>query len=308
MKRRTTANAVATWVEWLTSEKRASRHTIAAYNTDLTKFLEFVAEQIGRSPTLADLVQLKHADFRAYLLRRREQGMAHSSTARAVSVIRSFFRFLDRRGLAHNPVIPILRSPKVPISLPKPMPAIDAMSAIEAVGSLTRKPWENARDRAILMLLYGAGLRISEALAITPREAPVDSHSLVVTGKGNKQRLVPILPVVSEAIGAYIEACPHMLNPNRPLFVTNRGNPFLARYVQARMARLRQALGLDETATPHALRHSFATHLMAAGGDLRTIQELLGHASISTTQRYIAVEPTQILEAYDRAHPRSRVI
>jgi integrase/recombinase XerC len=225
-----------------------------------------------------------------------------------VSVIRSFFRFLARRDLAHNPVISILRSPKAKPPLARPLTIADAASVLAAPADPAARPWEGKRDLAVLMLLYGAGLRIGEALAITRRDAPTLPGMLRITGKGNKMRLVPVLPAVAESIAAYVKACPHRLAPSGPLFVTIRRLPLPARYLQTRMAQLRQSLDLDDTATPHALRHSFATHLMAAGGDLRTIQELLGHASLSTTQRYTAVEPTQLLATYDRAHPRSRAI
>jgi len=248
---------------------------------------------------------LRAADFRAYLAQRAGEDLSASSRARAMSVLRGFFRFLDRRGWAHNPALATVRSPKLSVSLPKPLTAVDAAEVLASVDDATS--WIAKRDIAVLTLLYGCGLRLAEALSLTRREAPIAAGAIRITGKGNKQRLVPILPVVAAAIADYLAACPHRLAADDPLFVGARGGKLNPRLVQGRMAQLRRALSLPESATPHALRHSFATHLLAGGGDLRAIQELLGHASLSTTQRYTAVDMTRLVEIYDKAHPRAKM-
>ena len=299
-------DAIAAWQEWLTSEKRTSPHTSAAYGGDLARFFDFLTEHLGVVPGLAELGALRAADFRAYLARRAAENGARSSIARAMSVLRGFFRLLDRRGLVHNPVLATVRTPKLPLSVPKPVTITEAGETLDTVVETAAQPWVGARDLAILTLLYGCGLRLAEALGLARREAPVAPGTLTITGKGNKQRLVPILPAVAEAVAGYLAACPHPLAAEGPLFVGVRGGPLNPRLVQRRMTELRGLLGLAETATPHALRHSFATHLMAGGGDLRTIQELLGHASLSTTQRYTAVDTARLLEVYDKAHPRAK--
>jgi integrase/recombinase XerC len=296
--------AIAEWQAWLSTEKRASPHTAAAYGSDLARFLDFLTDHLGGAPDLADLAQLRAADFRAYLARRAGEDLAASSRARAMSVLRGFFRFLDRRGLAHNPALATVRSPKLPVSVPKPLTEIDAASTLASVDDA--QPWIAKRDVAVLTLLYGGGLRLAEALSLRRREAPLVAGAIRITGKGNKQRTVPILPVVAAAVADYLAACPHALGADEPLFVGARGGPLNPRLVQGRMAQLRRALSLPESATPHALRHSFATHLLAGGGDLRAIQELLGHASLSTTQRYTAVDMTRLIEIYDQAHPRAK--
>ena len=297
-------DAIAAWQEFLRSERRASPHTVAAYSGDLARFCDFLMEHLGAAPDLAALAGLRAGDFRAYLAHRAGEGTARPSLARAMSVLRQFFRFLDRRGLVHNAALATVRSPKLPVSVPKPVTAAEADEALSAVDAA--EPWIAARDTAILTLLYGGGLRLAEALGLSRREAPLAPVMLTITGKGNKERLIPILPVVAEAVRAYIEICPHRLATDGPLFVGLRGGPLNPRLVQRRMVELRRALGLPQTATPHALRHSFATHLLAGGGDLRTIQELLGHASLSTTQRYTAVDAARLLEVYDKAHPRAK--
>jgi len=220
-------------------------------------------------------------------------------------VLRGFVRFLQRRGLASTSALTALRSPKLPASVPKPLTIEDAAGALDAAAEFATSVWQGKRDMAILALLYGCGLRLSEALGLSRAEAPL-SETLVITGKGRKQRQLPVLPAVRRAVAEYLAACPHALAKDGPLFVGARGGPLSPRLVQRRMAAVRGRLGLPETATPHALRHSFATHLLDAGGDLRAIQELLGHASLSTTQRYAAVETERLLAVYDAAHPRAR--
>jgi integrase/recombinase XerC len=298
----TLAKAVRDWQQWLADERRFSQHTCDAYARDLGGFLTFLAEHFGGRPRLRDIETMRPVDFRAWLARHASDGHKRASTARALSVVRGFFAWLERNDLATNHAIRALRTPKVPHSVPKALTITEAAEVIETIDD---GGWIGLRDIAILTLLYGCGLRIAEALALKREEAPTKG-SITVTGKGNKQRMVPILPVVREAIDAYIAACPWPMEPDGPLFLGARGGPLRARIVQRQMQNLRGLLGLPETATPHALRHSFATHLLAMGGDLRSIQELLGHVSLSTTQRYTEVDTGQLLDEYRATHPRAR--
>jgi integrase/recombinase XerC len=301
------ADALARWQSWLADERRASAHTLAAYGRDLAAFLDFLAGHLGAVPGLAALDELTAADFRAYLARRAEDELERSSTARALSALRGFFKFLDRRGLARNAALAAVKTPKLARSVPKPLSAADADAALDEVQSEdARAPWIGRRDYAVLTLLYGCGLRISEALGLKRREAPLAPGTLTVTGKGNKTRQVPVLPQVAEAVQDYLALCPWHLAPGDALFVGARGGPLNPRLVQKKMQELRLALNLPETATPHALRHSFATHLLAGGGDLRAIQELLGHASLTTTQRYTAIDAERLIAVYEKAHPRAK--
>jgi len=297
--------AGAAWLTWLVSERRLAARTVEAYTRDLEAFLDFLTAHRGAAPDLAMLAALKPADFRSYLARRRHDGLTGASLARALSSIRSFFRFCDRRGLVANAAIDVIHTPKRPAAIPKPLSIVEAAETVEQAGSMSEQPWLQARDTAVLLLLYGCGLRISEALGLDRDEAPL-GDSLRVTGKGGKERLVPVLPVVREAVDRYLELCPLPLAMDGPLFVGARGRRLNPRLIQQRMQQLRGALGLPADATPHALRHSFATHLLGSGGDLRTIQELLGHASLSTTQRYTAVNSEKLLTSYRRAHPRAK--
>lgn len=295
---------VGRWLRWLTHERRAADHTIEAYQRDLTAFLIFLTDHLGAPPDIAALCALKPTDFRAWLARRSMEGLARTSTARALSVVRSFFHYLKRSGIADNAALDHVRTPKLPRSIPKPLSEAEARDALAALDTLHAEPWVARRDFAVLTMLYGCGLRIDEALSLNRRDAPA-GDSMMITGKGNKQRLVPVLPAVRDAIAAYLEACPYKAAADEPLFFGTRGGRLGARQVQLAMQKLRAWLGLPETATPHALRHSFATHLLAGGGDLRSIQELLGHASLSTTQRYTDVETEKLLEIYEGAHPRA---
>ena len=294
------------WRAWLAHERRISGHTLDGYGRDLRKFLQFITGHLGYPPGLQDLEALKPRDFRGYLASRHAEGLARSSTARAMSTLRNFFRFMERRGVVENAAIGAIKTPKVPHSVPKALTMEDALTTVITVGDLSDEPWIGKRDTAVMLLLYGCGLRIGEALGLDRGQAPEDEDSIVVTGKGDKQRLVPVLPVVGSAIRDYVEACPFDLAPDGPLFVGKRGKRLQARVIQRQMGILRARLGLPKTATPHALRHSFATHLLAGGGDLRTIQELLGHASLSTTQRYTEVDAGRLKAVYDDAHPRAR--
>ena len=302
-------SAIEDWRAWLAHERRISNHTLDAYSRDLGSFLRFTAEHLGYAPGLQDLRALEPADFRGFLAARQARGLARSSTARAMSTLRNFFKFIERQGLVENAAIGGIKTPKVPRSVPKAVDEVDALETVSVIEDLSEEPWIGKRDAAVLFLLYGCGLRIGEALGLDRDQVaePGDAmDTIVVTGKGDKQRLVPVLPVVTKALGDYIDACPHDLALDGPLFVGKRGKRLSARMIQRQMGRVRALLGLPETATPHALRHSFATHLLAGGGDLRTIQELLGHASLSTTQRYTEVDAGRLKSVYVGAHPRAR--
>jgi integrase/recombinase XerC len=298
--------AVAAWQEWLVGERRFSHHTLDAYTRDLTTFFDFMSAHLGGPVSLSDLSALRAADFRSYLAARRNDGLGATSLARGLSVVRGFFRYLDVHGLAHNPALAAVRTPKQPHSVPKALDVSDAKSVVTGVMEGGAEPWVGLRDAAVLLLAYGCGLRISEALSLNRRDVPM-GRTLIITGKGSKQRMVPVLAAVHEAVDAYLAQVPFGLEPASPLFVGVRGKRLNAGVVQAKMRSVRRVLGLPDTATPHALRHSFATHLLAGGGDLRTIQELLGHASLSTTQRYTEVDGARLMEVYDSAHPRARV-
>ncbi len=297
--------AIAGWRARLEDEKRASRHTLSNYTRDLAAFLAFLQDHLGEPPTLAALAGLKPADFRGFLARRVQGGLKAASNARALSTLRGFFRYLDRAGLARNAHIGAMRGPKLPKSLPKALDMADAAALLDIDDADASAPWVAARDRAVLALLYGAGLRIDEALSL-PRDAAPLGEMLRVVGKGRKARDVPVLPQVRDMIDAYVRLCPFKTKPADPLFVGVRGKRLNAGIVQARVRQLRVELGLPDSATPHALRHSFATHLLGAGADLRAIQELLGHASLSTTQRYTAVDAERLIDVYAAAHPRAR--
>ncbi|WP_299438762.1 tyrosine recombinase XerC [uncultured Rhodospira sp.] len=297
--------AVGRWRAWLWGERRASPHTLDAYGRDLSGFLAFLGEHLGGPPTLSDLATLTAADVRAWLAWRGAAGVSRTSQARGLSTLRGFYRWLDREGIAHNPAIAQVRGPRPPQAVPKALAEGEAREVLTTAPELEDAPWVAKRDAALLTVLYGAGLRLGEALSLRQKDAPTGG-AMVVTGKGRKQRVVPVLPVLAEAVADYRAACPHTLGPEDPLFVGVRGGPLNPGVVQRQVRRLRALLGLPDSATPHALRHSFATHLLARGGDLRTIQELLGHASLSTTQRYTAVDTERLKRVYADAHPRAR--
>lgn len=300
------------WRDWLKSERRLAVHTLVAYEHDVATFLGFMTDYLGKPPTLEALGKLKPAEFRAWLAERARQGLARTSTARAFSSVRSFFQFLDKRGLAHNASIGAIQTPKLPRSVPKALSERDMEELLEAPAEQEREAWLDLRDAAVLLLLYGAGLRIGEALGLS--KGVVDDllktgrDTLSVTGKGNKTRLVPLLPQALDALRTYRDACPWLAarGPGEAFFVGARGGALDPAIVQKRVRDIRRGLGLAESVTPHALRHSFATHLLGAGGDLRTIQELLGHASLSTTQRYTDVDAARLTAVYRAAHPRAK--
>ena len=304
------AAGIDDWQRWLKHERRASPHTLAAYRRDLAAFLSFLSGHLGKPACLADLAILARADFRAWLAARSAAELQASSTARALSVVRNFFRYLARHERVGNAVLSTVRTPRLPRAVPKALTAAEAAEAVDAVGDPGDTPWIARRDTAVLALLYGCGLRLGEALALNRRDAPrsrgEEIATLVVMGKSRKQRAVPVLPAVAAAIEDYLAACPYDGDGETPLFRGARGARLSPRLVQLRLQQLRARLGLPDSATPHALRHSFATHLLAGGGDLRAIQELLGHASLSTTQRYTEVDSAALLAIYDKAHPRTR--
>lgn len=303
------SRALGDWQRWLADERRVSDHSFAAYSRDVSAFLDFLTDHLGGEPALDTLAALTPADFRSYLARRAGQGLARSSTARAVSSLRNLFRFLDRNGMVHNPAISTIRTPKAPDAVPKALAVDDAFDLIAAIEQLNEAPWMQKRDLALYTLLYGCGLRISEALELNRSAFPPDrapAEALRILGKGGKERLVPLLPLVTDRIRDYLDASPYPGDATAPLFVGARGGRLNPGVVQRQMRDLRRLLGLPETTTPHALRHSFATHLLAGGGDLRTIQELLGHASLSTTQRYTKVDAERLIAVYDEAHPRAK--
>ncbi|WP_169544173.1 tyrosine recombinase XerC [Sneathiella aquimaris] len=294
------------WKNWLTHEKKVSPHTLNAYDRDVSDFLDFLGPHLGKAPTFQDLETLRAADFRAFLASRQRDGLSATSLNRVLSSVRSFFRKQEKDGVLHNPYIKIVRSPKKPKTLPRP---VSPKAAKLLLNSSRHSPgtgqrWLQDRDTAVLSLLYGCGLRINEALSLNYQDRP-HGEVLRILGKGNKERLVPVLPAVREAIEAYINECPFRFREDGPLFFGKQGKRLNARTIQHRVQELRRRLGLPETATPHALRHSFATHLLKNGGDLRTIQELLGHASLSSTQVYTDLEIDTLLKVYENAHPKS---
>lgn len=294
------------WLATLAHQRRLSANTVEAYERDTRQFLAFISDHTGGIATVSKIASLKPMDMRAYLSRRRHDGAGARSLGRGLAGVRSLLRFLESKNLVNATAATALRAPRQPVSLPKPMTPQDAMRLSAPADQMTSQPWMDARNAAIFTLLYGCGMRIGEALALTGDQLrnPRDK-TLRVTGKGNKTRLLPLLPVVFSAVDAYRLQCPYTLDGDAPLFRGARGGPLQPAVLQRDMRRLRAALNLPDTATPHALRHSFATHLLGGGGDLRTIQELLGHASLSTTQIYTGVDTERLLEAYKAAHPRA---
>ena len=303
------AREMTRWLAHLRAERRLSPKTSEAYTRDVRQFLEFLSEHWGTRVTLARFSKLEASDVRAFMANRRASRIGSRSLMRALAGLRSFGRFLEREGRGRVGAFSAMRAPKVGKSLPKPLAVAAAKrltDAAERAGE-ERDPWILARDAAVMALLYGSGLRISEALGLKRRDVPAPGAGdvLVVTGKGNKSRMVPVLQNVLSLIQDYVAICPHPLPPEGPIFLGARGGPLKPRIIQLAMARLRGALGLPDSATPHALRHSFATHLLSRGGDLRASQDLLGHASLSTTQVYTGIDSERLLEVYRASHPRA---
>jgi integrase/recombinase XerC len=305
----TIAREMARWLSHLRAERRLSPKTLEAYARDVRQCLDFLCEHFGARVTLARFAGLEATDIRAFMAMRRADEIAGRSLMRALAGLRSFGRFLEREGKGRVGALSAIRAPKIAKSLPKPLQVVSAKrltDADERAGE-TRETWILARDAAVMALLYGSGLRISEALSLKRRDVPRPGEGdvLIVTGKGNKTRMVPVLQNVLGLIDEYAAMCPYPLAAEQPVFVGARGGPLSPRIIQLTMERLRGALGLPDSATPHALRHSFATHLLSRGGDLRAIQELLGHASLSTTQIYTGIDSERLLEVYRSTHPRS---
>ena len=302
------AAEIGRWLNALRHERRLAEKSLEAYARDLRQFLAFLSERFGAPPTTGDFLDLAPADLRAFLARRRAEDIDSRSLQRALSALRSFARHCDRRGIGRASAFSALRSPRAGRRLPRPLAIADAKAVadVAARDGDVRDPWILARDAAVLALCYGAGMRIGEALSISRADAPIGStDQITIVGKGGKIRSTPIIAPVRTGVEEYLRLCPYRLPPAGPLFVGAKGGPLSPRVVQLAMERMRGALGLPDSATPQALRHSFATHLLSRGGDLRTIQELLGHASLSTTQVYTAVDGARLLQAYRAAHPRA---
>jgi integrase/recombinase XerC len=301
-----TAALLSQWIAHLSEERRFAENSVDAYQRDVATFLGFLSGHLGGEPSAGDLAELEPRDLRAYLAHRRQgpDALSDRSISRALAAIRSFYRYLERRHGVKNARLVLVRGPKLKRSLPRPVSEAGARGLIAEATASAADDWQGARDAALLTLLYAAGLRISEALALTGGDVPLP-EVLRITGKGGKQRIVPLLAAARQAVARYAELCPYSLDEDAPLFRASRGGAFSPRMAQALMERLRMALGLPSSATPHALRHAFATHLLANGADLRAIQDLLGHESLSTTQSYTSVEAQKILQSYRRAHPRA---
>jgi integrase/recombinase XerC len=297
------------WSAFLGDQKRMSPKTLEAYRRDVTQFLLFMTEHLGEKPSLATLANLAPQDVRAFMAFRRARGIGARTLMRQLAGVRSFARFLERNGKGKVGALNAVRAPKIARTLPKPLAVLSAKRIADTGlrAGEEREPWIFARDAAVMALLYGSGLRISEALGLNRKDVPTlgKGDTLIISGKGNKTRMVPVLPQVLTLIEDYAKLCPYDLPDDGPIFVGAKGGPLSPRIIQLTMERLRGALSLPDTATPHALRHSFATHLLSRGGDLRAIQALLGHASLSTTQIYTAVDTERLLDAYNAAHPRA---
>lgn len=291
---------IAQWQSWLLNERRYSPHTLDAYSRDLSGFFDFAAEHLGKVPETADLAKLEVCDFRAYLSQRAARHIDKSSLARELSTLKNFFKWLARYDILRNPALSVIRTPRRAKVLPKALEVNDTFNVIDEAQNLASNSWQGLRDTAIFTLLYGCGLRISEALSLNVGDIG-NNDFLRIKGKGNKERIVPLLPVVVENINKYLAECPYQPKQGEPLFLGARGDRLVPRIIQRQMQKIRAYLGLPDNLTPHALRHSFATHLLAEGTDLRSIQELLGHASLTTTQRYTDVQIETLKKEYDKA-------
>ena len=297
---------IEAWQKWLSAERRLSALTAESYFLDLREFMDFLSSDIGHPVDVRDLTDLSVTDLRSFLVERSTQHAARSSIARNMSTVRNFYRFLSKTHDINNTAVRVVRPARPPKTLPKPLEQDEALALLGAAQKMQKEKWQGLRDAALLTLLYGCGLRISEALALNVGDIPRTNDVLVITGKGNKQRMVPLLSAVKKTIDAYLKERP-VDTKDAPLFIGSRGERLNPGVVQRQIRKLRTLLGLPATVTPHALRHSFATHLLTAGSDLRSVQELLGHASLSATQRYTEIDTVRLKAVYDHAHPRAHL-
>ncbi len=292
------------WQDYLQHEKQVSPHTLRAYCADLSNFIEFLQHHFAKEICLDDLSEVKITDFRSWMSKQAIKGTSNASRARSLSGVKNFTTWLDKNGILHNPAINALYSPKLPHKIPRALQEQQAKRILKNTDLTTKEDWISQRDRALFTLLYGCGLRIDEALSLNIENLPRDGF-LRVHGKGNKERQIPVLSIVQRTIDAYREQCPFPESPTRPIFMGKRGKRLSQGIAQKALRTLRKSLKLPETTTPHALRHSFATHLLQEGANLREIQELLGHASLSSTQRYTEIDSRKLMEVYKNAHPRA---
>lgn len=299
-------SAIENWQKHLLLERRLSEKTGESYLMDIKEFMSFLFDYMADTVGMNMLKNLKVTDFRSFLANRAQQKLSRASTARCLSALRNFFKFLAKEGILENSAIMSVRSAHPPKILPKPLSVEDAVRFLEAVEHLAQEPWQGLRDKALYMLMYGCGLRIAEALSLNVGDIVGVGEAFTITGKGNKQRLVPLLPIVKKTLTAYLKVHPNPMK-NEPLFVGARFDRINPGVVQRNVRSIRQYLSLPDTVTPHALRHSFATHLLQGGGDLRTVQELLGHASLSATQRYTEIDMVGLQKVYEHAHPRAKL-
>lgn len=294
------------WQKHLLLDRRVSTHTTDSYDFDLKAFMCFLKDHLGEKVTLSALKKLTVTDFRAFLVWRSSQKIARSSLSREMSAIRNFFKFCSKEEIFENQSVMSVRTGGAAKMMPHPLSVGDAQAFLDAVSAVVKEAWQVKRDKALYYLLYGCGLRIGEALSLNIADFPKNADAFVITGKGNKQRLVPLLPIVNQAVFAWMKVHPLPIGSS-PLFVGSRGERLNAGVVQRNVRYIRRYLNLPDTVTPHALRHSFATHILEGGGDLRTVQELLGHSSLSATQRYTQINREHMLEVYDAAHPRTKM-
>jgi len=292
------------WIDFLRVEKKVSKHTFRAYTADVSHFITFIRDHNAKAPSIADIADIRITDFRSWMSKKAMSGSSNASRARSLSGVKNFLNWTDKNGIMHNAAISVLRSPKLGHKLPRPLLEGQAMKVLENADLLCAEDWIGMRDRALFTLLYGCGLRINEALALDIKDMPHDGY-IRVMGKGSKERQVPVIDIVDAALKTYLELCIFPASPDRPLFVGTRGGRLNQGVAQKSMRQIRSVLGLPETATPHALRHSFATHLLQNGANLREIQELLGHSSLSTTQRYTEINAEELMRIYKSAHPRA---
>ena len=293
------------WINHLTNIKKLSQNSVISYKNDLSKFLIFFQDYIEKNIGLKEIENIEISEFRSFLTHRRNSEISSNSIARNISALKSFFRFLIKNNKIKESSVFNLKSPKLKKSLPRPINVDLAIQVIKQAEEIEDEKWIGLRNKAILILLYGCGLRISEALSLNYDDVQNEDH-ILIKGKGEKERIVPMMPYIKKGIENYLEACPKEIISGEALFIGKRFSRLSPRIIQYALEKIRTALSLPETATPHALRHSFATHLLDSGGDLRTIQELLGHSSLSTTQKYTKVETSKLLDTYKKTHPLAK--